>query len=333
MNNVSTEYHNQFKNTSNKEQVISKSERRKSPEYKKNLIYYIQKNISLYLMLLIPIAYIVLFKYGSMYGIAIAFKDYNIFQGILKSKWNDFATFKEIFKIKDFYLAVRNTLTLNFLDLVAGFPVPIILAILLNELPSVKFKKLGQTILYLPHFLSWVIVGGIATQLFATNGMINNIIKAMGGSTIPFLSDKWNWLIIYVLIGIWQSAGWGTILYLAAITGIDSQLYEAAEVDGAGRLSKIWNITLPGIKPTIIILLILQLGKIMSIGFDRPYILGNSMVAEFSDVISTFVYRIGIQAGNFSVGAAVGLFQSFVCFVFVLGANYITEKSGEQGIW
>lgn len=295
--------------------------------------FALRRDYMLYLMLLIPVAYILVFKYGSMYGVLVAFKDYNIFKGITQSRWNNFATFREIFRMPEFYRVVRNTLLLNLLDLVAGFPAPILLAILINELQLKAFKKVSQTILYLPHFLSWVIIGGISIQLFSSTGMVNGIIKAMGGTTVPFLSETWHWLATYVVIGIWHSAGWGTILYLAAITGIDAQLYEAADVDGAGRLSKIWHITLPGIKPTILILLILQLGQIMAIGFDRPYVLGNSMVNNLSDVISTYVYRVGIQAGNFSVGAAVGLFQSVVCMVFVLGANYITEKSGEQGIW
>lgn len=295
--------------------------------------FYLKRDFLLYLMAAFPVAYILIFKYGSMYGILIAFKNYNIFQGISKSPWNNFETFREIFRLKEFYQVIFNTLLLNFLDLVAGFPAPILLAILINELRVTSFKKVSQTILYLPHFLSWVIIGGIAIQLFSSNGMVNALIKLMGGSAVPFLSEKWHWLVTYVIIGVWQSAGWGTILYLAAITGIDGQLYEAADVDGAGRLSKIWHITLPGIKPTILILLILQLGRIMAIGFDRPYVLGNSMVNDISDVISTYVYRVGIQSGNFSVGAAVGLFQSIICMIFVLGANYITEKAGEQGIW
>ena len=304
------------------------------PLGKKNgLLFYIKRDFFLYLMLLIPIAYILIFRYGSMYGILIAFKDYNIFEGIAKSKWNNFTTFKEIFQQKDFFISVRNTLALNFLDLVAGFPAPILLAIMIDEAASVAFKKISQTILYLPHFLSWVIIGGMMTQMFSSTGMLNTVIKNMGAAAVPFLSEKWHWLIVYTLIGVWQSAGWGTILYLAAITSIDKQLYEAADVDGAGRLSKIWHVTLPGIKPTVLMLLILQLGKIMAISFDRPYILGNSLVMDFSDVISTYVYRIGIQAGNFSAGTAVGLFQSVVCVVFLVGANAITEKCGEQGIW
>jgi putative aldouronate transport system permease protein len=305
----------------------------KSQKGRNKVFFDLKRDSLLYLMLLIPMAYLAVFRYGSMYGILVAFKDYNIFQGITQSKWNDFATFKEIFKLADFYMSVRNTLMLNFLDIITGFPAPIILAVLINEITSIKFKKLSQTILYMPHFLSWVIIGGMATQLFATGGMVNHLIEVLTGKTVPFLTDKWYWLAIYNVIGIWQSAGWGTILYLAAIAGIDRQLYEAAEVDGAGRLRKIWHITLPGIKPTIIILLILQIGGIMSIGFDRPYILGNSMVMDFADVISTYVYRVGIRSGNFSNAAAVGLFQSVVCVIFLLTANIITNKSGEQGIW
>ncbi|WEG11103.1 ABC transporter permease subunit [Pullulanibacillus sp. KACC 23026] len=299
----------------------------------KGLLFYIKRDIILYLMLVIPVAYILLFKYGSMYGIEIAFKDYNIFQGMNRSPWNNFATFKQIFATPQFYQVVRNTLVLNGLDLIVGFPAPIILAILINELVFKKFKRISQTILYLPHFLSWVIIGGIVAQLLSPTGMINSLITNMGGHALPFLTKKFAWVGTYTLVGAWQSAGWGTILYLAAMTGINKELYEAAEVDGAGRLRKIWHVTLPGIRPTIAILLILQLGNIMAIGFDRPFNLQNNLVMDFGDVISTFVYRIGIQSANFSIGAAVGLFQSIICLVFLLTSNYITKKLGEQGIW
>jgi putative aldouronate transport system permease protein len=305
----------------------------KSPGIKKGFFYYIKRDFMLYIMLIIPLAYILIFKYGSMYGVQIAFKDYNIFQGITKSPWNNFETFKQIFKTPQFYEVVRNTLMLNGLDLVLGFPTPIILAILINELVWVKFKKVSQTVLYLPHFLSWVIIAGIASQVLSSTGMVNSIIKNLGGAGVPFLTNQFNWVITYVLVGAWQNAGWGTILYLAAIAGIDKQLYEAADVDGAGRLKKIWHITLPGIKPTISILLVLQLGNIMAISFDRPYLMQNSLVMDYGDVISTYVYRVGIQAGNFSIATAVGLFQSVICLVFLLSANFITNKLGEQGIW
>ncbi|MBB6731939.1 ABC transporter permease [Cohnella zeiphila] len=300
---------------------------------KKGFEYYIKRDFLLYLMLCIPVAYIVLFKYAPMYGIQIAFKDYNIFQGAGKSPWNDFATFKQIFSSLQFYQVVRNTLVLNGLDLIVGFPAPILLALLINELIWTKFKKVSQTILYLPHFLSWVIIGGIVAQLLSPTGMINSLITHMGGEPLPFLTNKYAWVATYAFIGVWQNAGWGTILYLAAMTGIDRQLYEAADVDGSGRLGKIWYVTLPGIRPTIVILLILQLGNIMAINFDRPFNVQNNLVMDFGDVISTYVYRVGIQSANFSVGAAVGLFQSVICLIFLLTSNFISRKLGDNGIW
>ncbi|HEY5560407.1 MAG TPA: ABC transporter permease subunit [Clostridiaceae bacterium] len=300
---------------------------------KMGFIYYLKRDKFLYLLLLLPITYFIIFKYGPLYGVLIAFKDYNIFQGVLKSKWIGLTAFKELFAMADFYKVVRNTLMLNGLDLIVGFPAPIILAIILNELKNLTFKKTTQTLLYLPHFLSWVIVGDISYQIFSSNGLVNGVIKSLGGTAVPFLSDKWHWLATYLGIGVWQSIGWGTIIYLAAITGIGKELYEAAEVDGADRLRRIWHITLPCIKPTVIILLILQLGRMVSIGFDRPFIIGNPLVQDFSDVISTFVYRVGLGSGDFTRATAVGLFQSVVSLIFLLGANFIAEKSGEQGIW
>lgn len=300
---------------------------------KKRFSYYLKRDYLLYLMLVIPIAYILTFKYAPMYGIQIAFKDYNIFEGISSSPWNHFETFKQIFSSKQFFQVVRNTIVLNGLDLIVGFPAPIILAILLNELVWTKFKRASQTILYLPHFLSWVIIGGIVAQLFSPTGMLNSLIVDLGGKSFPFLTDKFVWVGTYVFVGLWQNAGWGTILYLAAMTGIDHQLYEAAEADGAGRLRKIWHITLPGIRPTIVILLILQLGNIMAINFDRPFNIQNNLVMDFGDVISTYVYRVGIQTADFSLGTAVGLFQSVICMIFLLSSNFISRKLGDDGIW
>ncbi|WP_239614809.1 ABC transporter permease [Cohnella mopanensis] len=300
---------------------------------KNNFIQAIKRDYLLYLLLLLPMAYMIIFKYAPIYGILMAFQDYNIFQGISGSEWVGLDVFKFIFEQNSFYRALTNTLVLNFLDLIAGFPAPIILAILLYEIQFKRFKKITQTVLYLPHFLSWIIIGGIVYLLFSSNGMANTVLNELGLGRIEFLSDKTNWLIMYVFVGIWQNAGWGTILYLAAITGINRELYEAADIDGSSRLRKIWHITLPGIKPTIIILLILQVGRMLSIGFDRPYVMGNSLVIENSDVISTFVYRVGIGSGDFSQATAVGLFQSVVGLVFLVTANYIAKKIGEQGIW
>ena len=294
----------------------------------------LKRDWQLYVLLLVPLAYFIVFKYIPMGGAVVAFKDYNIFDGILKSKWAGFDVFKQILDMNDFYKALRNTLVLNFLDLIFSFPAPIILALCLNEMRSVKLKRMSQTLLYLPHFMSWVIIGGIAYQLFAANtGVVNKIIVSMGGTSIPFLNNKWYWLVTYLVTGIWQSAGWNTIIYLAAITGVDPNLYEAAEVDGAGRITKILKITLPSIRPTIIVLLIMKIGHMMSIGFERPFVMGNTLVTDFSDVISTFVYRIGLQSGQFNVATAVGLFQSVVGLLLIVVANTIANKFGENGIW
>jgi len=294
---------------------------------------YFRRHWQLYALLILPISYFLLFKYGPMYGVIIAFKDFNFFQGINGSKWIGFDAFREVFAMKDFYKTLRNTLMLNFLDLLLSFPAPLILAIMLYELKSVWFKKLSQTILYIPHFISWVIIGGIVYQVFGTqSGMINNIVTSLGFDAIPFLTDKNDWLLTYLLVGVWQSAGWGTIIYLAALTGINKELFEAAEVDGAGRLRKIWSITLPSLKPTIVTLLIINLGNMIAIGFERPYIIGNTAVREYSDVLSTFVYRIGIESGQYTLATVVGLFQAVVGLVFVLGANYASKKLADQSI-
>lgn len=268
-----------------------------------------------------------------MYGVQIAFKDFNLFQGISGSEWIGFDAFREVFAMRDFYTTLRNTFMLNFLDLLVSFPAPIILAIMLYEIRSSWFKKISQTILYIPHFISWVIIGGIVYQLFGSqSGMINGVLVSMGFEPVPFLTEKNSWLITYLFTGVWQSAGWGTILYLAALTGVNKELFEAAEVDGATRLKKIWHITLPSIKPTIVTLLILNLGKMVSIGFDRPYIIGNTAVREYSDVLSTFVYRIGLESGQYTLATVVGLFQAVVGLVFVLGSNYISKKITGDGI-
>lgn len=294
---------------------------------------YMMRYWQLYAMLVCPIAFFIVFKYLPMYGVTIAFKDFNFFQGIMGSKWVGFETFREIFRMQDFYTSVRNTFMLNMLDLIFSFPAPIILAIMLNEVVAVWFKKISQTILYLPHFISWIIIGGIVYQVFSTNsGLVNEFLGLLGIHEIPFLSDKNYWLFTYLVIGIWQSAGWGTIIYLAALTGINKELYEAAEVDGATRLKKIRYITLPGMKPTIITLLILKMGEMVQIGFDRPYVIGNIMVREYSEVISTFVYRMGLQSGNYSIATAVGLFQAVIGLFFVIASNYISKKTTDQGI-
>ena len=301
---------------------------------KKSFLYYLKRDKYLYLLLVLPIIYYAVFRYAPMYGVTIAFKDYNIFAGITKSDWIGLDVFRDIFQMKEFYRTVRNTFLLNFLDLLFGFPFPIILALALNEVRIKWFRKVSQSILYVPYFLSWIVIGGIVYQMFATNtGMFNNVLKLIGVAPIPFLTDGKNWLVLYTLVGIWQSAGWGMIIYMAAITGINSELYDAVKVDGANRLQSIIHVTIPGIKPTIVTMLIMSIGRLASIGFDRPFVMGNSLVLDYSDVISTFVYRIGIQSAKYNVAAAVGLFQSVINIALLLSADRISKKINDQGIF
>lgn len=298
----------------------------------------IRKNdYALYIMIFLPLLYFVLFKYIPMTDIVVAFKDYNMFHTVWSSPWADelLKYFKMAFSSKDFLRALRNTIVLNFLDLLVGFPVPIIIALLLNEITIFKrFKRFAQTVLYMPHFLSWTIISGMALLVLAPeNGLVNILLSRMGAKTIPFLSNKYLWIATYVGLGIWQSAGYTAIVYLASIAGINPELYEAAEMDGAGRMRKIWHITLPGIRPTIVVMLILNLGRILNISLERPYTMGNYLVRGVSDVISTYVYRVGIESQQFSLATAVGLFQSVVCVIFLVAANIICERLGERGIW
>jgi ABC-type polysaccharide transport system, permease component len=293
---------------------------------------YLARYWQLYLLLILPIAYFVVFKYAPMYGVIIAFKNYNIFQGIMKSPWVGLKIFKEVFSTDLFYTSLRNTILLNMGDLILSFPAPILLALLLNEFTNTKVARVTQTIIYVPHFLSWVIVGGMVYQVFASQGIINMIISALGAQPVSFLSNKVWWVFVYIIVGIWHSAGYGTIIYLAALTSIDPELYDAAYVDGANRWRRMWYITLPGIKSTIVILLILQLGKIMNISFERPFLLQNSLVNDVSKVISIYVYEMGLQAGRFDFATAVGLFQSLVGLIMLVTVNQIAKKLGEEGV-
>lgn len=285
-------------------------------------------------MLALPIAFFIIFRYVPMRNVIIAFKEYNLFKPLSEMKWVGLQWFRKAFSTRDFWDAVRNTLVLNTLDLIVGFPSPILLAILLNELAYKRFKRFTQTVVYLPHFLSWIIIYGIALQLLAPNtGLVNITLNRMGYESINFLNDSALWVPTYITFGLWQSVGWNTIIYLAAITSINTELYEAAEVDGASRLRKIWHVTLPGLRPTIIVLLIMSLGRILGIEFDRPYVMRNTLVTNVADVISTYVYRVGIRSNQFSLAAAVGLFQSVICVFFLVTANTFAKRFGERGIW
>lgn len=298
---------------------------------------YLKQYWTLYLLLVLPIAYFIIFRYVPMTYIQVAFKKYSIVKDVWSmplAENNGFEYFIKAFSNRDFIYALRNTIFLNLLDLVVGFPAPIIFALLLNELKFKGFKKVTQTIAYMPHFLSWIIIAGLALQLFApTTGLVNVFLKGMGFDPIPFISEPTHWVWTYIFLGVWQSVGWNAIIYLAAITGINPELYEAASIDGAGRMKKIWHVTLPGIRSTIIVLLIMNLGRILGSEFDRPYALGNNLVKSVSSVIATFVYTNGIKGLQFSLTIAVGLFQSVVCVLFLFMANALAKKFGERGIW
>ena len=308
-----------------------------APRRKVSFSVYMKRYWQLYALLVLPLLYLLSFKYIPMIYIQIAFKKYSIVESVWKlplAANHGFEYFIKAFKSKDFILALRNTVGLNLLDLVIGFPAPIIFALVLNELCFKRFKKVVQTIAYMPHFLSWVIIYGLALQLFApSTGFVNMILNNLGMSSIPFLDDSSHWVATYIGLGVWQNFGWGSIVYLAAIAGISPELYEAASVDGAGRFKKMWHITLPGIKPTIVVLLVMNLGNILGSNFDRPFALQNNLVMDVANVLSTYVYKVGIKGLQFSLTTAVGLFQSVVGVFFLLTANWISRKLGEQGIW
>lgn len=291
----------------------------------------------MYALLFLPLLYLFIFKYAPMVYVQIAFKKYSIVESVWKlplANNHGFEYFIKAFKSKDFLVALRNTIGLNLLDLIVGFPAPIIFALILNELCFKRFKRVVQTIAYMPHFLSWVIIYGLALQLFApSTGFVNMIITSLGHEAIPFLNESKHWVATYAGLGVWQNFGWGSIVYLASIAGISPELYEAASVDGAGRFKKMWHITLPGIKPTIVVLLVMNLGNILGSGFDRPYALRNKLVMDVAEVISTYVYKVGIRGLQFSLTTAIGLFQSIVCVFFLLIANWAARKLGERGIW
>lgn len=298
---------------------------------------YFKRYWQLYALVALPIIYLIVFKYLPMKNVVIAFKEYKLNMPLSKMPWasdHGMKYFIKAFKNPDFIKALRNTLMLNLMDLVMGFPAPIIFALILNELCFKHFKKIVQTIAYMPHFLSWVIISSLALQLFApTGGLINMLITDSGREAIPFLNESKHWVATYIGVGVWQSFGWGSIIYLAAIAGINTELYEAASVDGAGRFRKMWHITLPGIKPTIVVLLIMNLGGIIGGGFERPFAMANNLVLDVAEVISTFVYKVGVLGLKFSLTTAVGLFQSVVGLFFLLTANWLSRKLGERGIW
>jgi putative aldouronate transport system permease protein len=291
--------------------------------------------LELFSMLLPGLILVIIFKYVPMYGLTIAFKDYSLKDGIMASPWVGLDNFRKVFQMTDFWSVVKNTVWISVLKLMAGFPAPIIFALMLNEVRKVTYKKAIQTVSYLPHFFSWVTLSGVLLIVFNTNGVVNEVLQFLGmDKPIPFLtSGKW---FIGLLVGsaVWKDIGWGSIIYLAAIAGISPTLYEAATVDGASRWKQIIHITIPSILPTITVMLILRLGTVMEAGFDQVYNMYNPLVYEVSDIINTYVLR-RIQSMDFTLGTVVGMFKSVISLVLVLTTNSIARKlsKGEQGLW
>lgn len=290
-------------------------------------------NKYVYLMVLPVIAYYIIFEYMPMYGAMIAFKDFSPMKGVLESPWVGFKHFQDFFSSFYFWRVIKNTFLINFYELIFGFPAPIILALLMNEIRVKYFKSAVQTITYMPHLISLVVICGIIHDFTASSGVVNDIIAFFGGERSALLLKPEFFRTIFVSSGIWQHAGWGTIIYLAALTGIDPELYEAANIDGAGRWKKLWHITLPSLLPTIVILLILRMGSILSVGFEKIILLYNPTTYETADVISSLVYRRGLQNFNYSFSTAVGLFNSLVGFILVVTANRMSKKVNQSGLW
>lgn len=287
----------------------------------------------LYLMLLPVMAYYVIFQYGPMYGAIIAFKNFSPAHGIWHSAWVGFRWFHDFFVSYYFKRLIVNTLLISFYSILFGFPVPIIFAMLLNELSSRAFKRAVQTVTYMPHFISIIVVVGMMFIFMDLNGPVNDVIAALGGKRIDFMTEPGWFRPLYVGSDIWQQFGWGSIIFLAALAGIDPTLYEAARMDGASRWSQWWHVTLPGIAPTIIILLILRLGNIMTVGFQKIILMYNPLTYSTADVISTFVYRQGLLEMDYSYSAAVGLFNSVANFLFLLAVNRISRRMSETSLW
>ncbi|WP_105618441.1 ABC transporter permease [Vallitalea okinawensis] len=310
--------------------------KKKSSKTKSNrsLLAYIWFHRYLYLLLVPGIIYYIIFHYIPMYGATIAFKDFNIMKGIIGSPWAGFKHFEYLFSLNKFFQVFKNTIIISLMRLVCGFPAPIIVALLLNELSKMKFKKVIQTVVYLPHFISWVIFGGmLVTILSAETGIVNMIIVALGGEPIGFLTDPeyFRWTLVWTAIYKWF--GWNTVIYMAALSGVDTQLYEAAVIDGANRWQRIWHITLPCIKGTIVVLLILRIGNLMQAGFEQIYVLYNPAVYRVSDILDTYVYRLGLSEGKFSLATAIGLFKSVINFVLLISANKIARMMEQPGIY
>jgi putative aldouronate transport system permease protein len=304
--------------------------------YRKPFYLRILESYQLYLFLLPAVLYLFIFNYIPMAGIIIAFKDFRPSEGIFGSSWVGMQNFIRFFNMPMFKVILRNTLALSIYDLIAGFPLPIILALLLNSCPSLRFKKIVQTVTYAPHFISTVVLVGMINILFAPSyGIVGHLLRSLGLINGPLyvLNDPAWFPHLYVWSGVWASIGWSSIIYLGALTGVDLNLYEAAEIDGANKLQKILHIDLPAILPTIVILFILNAGRIMNVGFEKVFLMQNATNLSTSEVISTYVYKTGIGQGSYSLATAIGLFNSVINFIMLVFVNRIARRLGETSLW
>jgi putative aldouronate transport system permease protein len=308
------------------------SNRNKSFKYifKKKIIIHWQ----FYLIMLLPVAYIVIFQYIPIGGLVLAFKDFHIREGVFGSPWAGFKYFEQFFKSPIFWTLIKNTLEISLYSLIAGFPLPIFLALALNEIPGVRFKKTVQMVTYMPFFISTVVMVAMIFQILdARTGLVNIMITALGGKGINFMGEPGIFKSIYVWSGVWQCTGYNAIIYIAALSNIDPTLYEAAKVDGASRLKKIIHIDIPGISSTIVILLILSIGNIMGVGFEKVFLMQNNLNLSTSEIISTYVYKIGLIDAQYSFSTAVGLFNSVINFILIVTVNQFSKKVGETSLW
>jgi putative aldouronate transport system permease protein len=301
---------------------------------RRNFWRTLKKNRYLYLLALPGILYFLIFKYLPMWGLVLSFQNYSPFLGVFNSPWVGWDHFQRLFSNPDFPILFRNTLAISFLNLIFFFPLPIIISLLLNELRSEIYKRFIQTVIYLPHFLSWVIIFSLTfLMLSQSDGLVNKLLEYLGRDKYPFLTNPNIFWFLLTAQSIWKEVGWGTIIFLAAIAGVDPQLYEAARIDGANRFRQMWHVTLPAIRTVIVILLILRLGDILEVGFEQVFLMYNGAVANVAEVFDTYVYRVGIQQGQFSYSTAVGLFKSLVGLVLVVFANKLAKKFGEEGVY
>ncbi len=305
---------------------------------KRPLAYRIRRNLykdwQLLLLCALPVLYFVIFHYIPMYGVQIAFKDFRAVDGIWGSAWCGFDHFKRFFSSSQFWPLIKNTLGLSFLQILLGFPVPILFAIMLNQMKNEKYRKFVQSVAYCPHFISVVVLTGMLyIFLSPRNGILNNIIQFFGGDPIFFLGEAKYFKMTFVLSGIWQNAGWSAIIYIAALAGISPDLYEAAQVDGANKWQRIWYIDIPGILPTIIMMLILEVGKVMNLGFQKAYLMQNAQNLAASEIISTYIYKVGLIDAQYSYSTAINLFNNLVNIILLVTVNWIAKKTTENSLW